>query len=220
MTRPPWTPTPPGCAFSLTERQARVWRPDGVVGAAHPLLGGSLAADVPLDPTHRARQLHPAVPAHAVVILAAAAWVHLGGMPPRRIDVARATPVRDRFRATRCHTLDYGPAEVLELAGLAVTTPVATAADLARFLSTSSTSAERHTTEPSETERGDALRALLATLVSPSAAIAHLRAQPARSHGLRAIRVLEELAREPAASRSIRELAGRRERGPHPGGLR
>ena len=94
-----------------------------------------IAADVSLDAALRARSLALLVPAGVVVLAEAAAWVHLGGpvAAPHEVQVAgarlpehRQLPLRLVFSRVR-----PGPEDVLELAGLHLTTPARTLLDVA-----------------------------------------------------------------------------------------
>lgn len=96
----------------------------------------SRPADVSEDPPLRAAAVASFVPARAVVGHATAAWVHAGGPAPDRVDVL----VRGRVRRPEPHPrrrvaeADLGDADVVDVGGVAVTTVMRTATDLARWL--------------------------------------------------------------------------------------
>jgi hypothetical protein len=79
----------------------------------------------------RARSLLPVHRAGRIVVGRAAAWVYLGGPPPAELEIARRSwraelaLVRVRPRFGR-----YAPSEVRHVAGITLTTPRQTAADL------------------------------------------------------------------------------------------
>ncbi len=71
--------------------------------------------------------------AHAVVGYAAAVWLHGGGAAPERIDlVIPPGSARPKRACVRVHEHRLAPGEVRVVGDLAVTTPVRTAADIAR----------------------------------------------------------------------------------------
>ena len=122
------------------------------VREAHRLLALGLARPVLLRPAAVLAGVHvrpePAVRALAVAtVLGAlgddaalafrtAAWVHAGGDEPQVLEVATPFGVHRALPdAARLRRLALPPADVAQLAGVRVTTPARTAADLARDLS-------------------------------------------------------------------------------------
>jgi hypothetical protein len=107
---------------------------DGVVRA----LSGDVAirADLAESPELRAAALERLVPRRAVVGRRTAAWVHLGGAPPERVELVfepgrRRTDPDPLRLAVEAHV---GPDEVMRLGPVRVTTVHRTGLDLARFL--------------------------------------------------------------------------------------
>jgi hypothetical protein len=106
-------------------------------------------ADVPDCPSVRARAVALALsrcrhdPATCVVGYRSAAWVHAGGDPQDHVDVVIA-PGTSRRRSPRLATHEHrlSPVDVQHVDGVAVTTPIRTAVDLARSLPVPVASAE------------------------------------------------------------------------------
>ncbi len=127
----PWRPGPSRSARAAVARDVH----DGLLRR----LAGDVvvAAGTGVDAAVRARSLALLVPAGAVVVGVAAAWVHVGApLPaPQQVQVVRRTPARYaptggvRLVASRCR---LETEDVTEVAGLALTTPARTLLDLAR----------------------------------------------------------------------------------------
>lgn len=142
----------------------------------------AVALDVSLDPADRAAALRgvaavaPLAAQGAVLVLAAAAWVHLGGAPPVVVDLALTSPRRSRRPGIRLRTTRYRPDGLVSLGGLSVTTPLQTAADLARAAALRS--------EPSDKTASEALAALVRAGIDLSAVRALLLSEPRRGNRL------------------------------------
>lgn len=109
-------------------------RRDGVV---RPLCADvALRADLAESVELRAAALAHLVPARAVVGRRSAAWVHVGGAAPDRVELLfpprshRTDPDLERVAAEAT----LGAADVLMCGPVRVTTPLRTAIDVARFL--------------------------------------------------------------------------------------
>jgi hypothetical protein len=130
-------------------------------GAYRPL-GWDIAvrADLPTTATVRVLAFAGRVPARAVVGRGAAAWVHAGGAVPARLDLLvppggrRVDPRPDLIS----HEAALAAAEVVDLAGIAVTSVQRTGLDVARHLPRS--------------EAAQRLQGLLLTGFEPAAALA------------------------------------------------
>lgn len=103
-------------------------------GLLTPTIGGAaVAVDLLTCPDGRAATLVDAVPAGAAVARRAAAWVHTGHACPKRL-VLVVPPGGPRHQYLgQVHRQEIGPEDVMQLAGVAVTTPVRTVVDLLRF---------------------------------------------------------------------------------------
>ncbi len=97
---------------------------------------GYVAADSVETAALRAASLRPLLDADAAATHASAAWVLSGdGPPPTRHSLQRISPHRTRRRGELRYTYrdpQIPEADLLRLAGAAVTTPARTIADLAR----------------------------------------------------------------------------------------
>jgi len=94
--------------------------------------GCALRADVTEDVEHRACALPGPLPARSVVARTSAAWVHLGGVAPGRVDLVvppgrRVDPSLD----WRCTEATLTAADVVTVGGHPVTTVTRTLFDLA-----------------------------------------------------------------------------------------
>ena len=96
----------------------------------------AITGERPADAADRARALAPALPRHGVIGRASAAWVHAGGSPPGRacvlvpVGVRRPNARPDRTSAETVFASD----DIVLVGGVAVTAPVRTGADVARWL--------------------------------------------------------------------------------------
>jgi hypothetical protein len=88
-----------------------------------------------LSPVITRRSQHAATPLDPVIGHRTAAWVHVGGPAPHRIDLV-SPPGRARWRdpLLLVHEHRLCRADVVRVAGVQVTSPARTAADLARSL--------------------------------------------------------------------------------------
>lgn len=86
-----------------------------------------------LAPVISRRAQHAATPLDPVIGHRTAAWVHVGGPAPHRIDLV-SPPGRARWRdpLLLVHEHRLSRADVVRVAGVQVTSPARTAADLAR----------------------------------------------------------------------------------------
>ncbi|QAY62740.1 hypothetical protein ET495_05120 [Xylanimonas allomyrinae] len=125
-----------------------------------------------VTPQVRARAIASRVPAGHVVCDASAVWVHCGGRPPARLDVARRAGTR-RLAS-----------DSAEIGGVLVTTPVRTAVDVAARL---------------ETEQAVELLLALAAAGTDLAAVGRRLEGRARVVGRPAARVALDAARRLAA---------------------
>lgn len=85
---------------------------------------------------HRALVVHAGLPERVIAEQHSAAWIWGAAPPPSRHEVCVAIGARARIadpRSTAVREVVITPAEITEVAGLAVTTPLRTALDLARF---------------------------------------------------------------------------------------
>lgn len=114
--------------------------------------------DIAPGPAQRAAVLPPRAEVYA---LATACWVHVGGEPPGDLEVAGTRARHSRHDGVRHRTIRHRPSEVVTIAGRHLTTPLATACDLARYAGAAVTVREGRVAEV--TER---LRALLANGLS------------------------------------------------------
>ncbi|MFP5346499.1 MAG: hypothetical protein ACLGIA_05685 [Actinomycetes bacterium] len=110
-----------------------VMRSEGLV--EHLGAGIYLPADADVAPATRALAFVPLVPAWAVLGLEAAAWVHGGPRPSPPFVVLTGLPVGSRTlpEAVRVKESSLHPDDATTVAGLRVTSPARTAADLARW---------------------------------------------------------------------------------------
>jgi len=92
----------------------------------------ALPARVRPTPALRAAALAPLVPPRCAVARAAAAWVHVGGAPPARVDVVAPAGARvpDPAPGRTGAAATLPDADVVLLGGVRVTTPRRTAVDL------------------------------------------------------------------------------------------
>lgn len=136
----------------------------------------ALRATAADDATRRACALHRAgagallaggapIPSGAVVVLETALWVHVGGHLAATIHVCRAAQGRPPLPrpGLTWHELRLRPEDVEVRSGLALTTPVRTAADLALWL------------RPADAR---AALARILPLVAPDDVVARLAAEP------------------------------------------
>lgn len=100
----------------------------------------AVASGVTATPQHRAAALRCLVPARATVGRDAAAWVHTGARPPARVQVLvgprRRRPDPHPLRVTHESALAAG--DVMDIAGVQVTTVQRTGVDIARWHSADS----------------------------------------------------------------------------------
>lgn len=182
MPAPLWHPRPVTAVRTLPSGPLEGWRCDGLLGDRLP--GDVVARDVPVGPGDRARALRERVPRTGVVILETAAWIHLGIGWPDRVAVAFASPVRNRFNGIEPHCLSHQRSDVLRLGGIALTTPVATAADLARLVVD---------LDDPRCPRARALHALLRSGITAQAVMNLVGTQSGRALARRALAVLAHL---------------------------
>ncbi|ASR54621.1 hypothetical protein [Cellulomonas sp. PSBB021] len=96
----------------------------------------AVTTERPPEPGDRAQALAPALPRHGVLGRDAAAWVHAGGRAPARACVLVPVGVRrpdarpDRASAETV----FAQGDVVVVAGVPVTSPVRTGADVARWV--------------------------------------------------------------------------------------
>jgi len=108
-------------------------RLDGVLVPLTDSVG--VTGERPPAPEDRALALAPALPRHGTLGRATAAWVHVGGPAPGRacvlvpVGVRRPDPREDRT----CAETVFAEDDVVLVAGVRVTSPVRTAADVARW---------------------------------------------------------------------------------------
>lgn len=181
-----------------------VWRPGPLWPAAvlarmsaegllvEVLDGTYLPADLVGDRRLRVAALGPAVVGAGPVALRAAAWLHGAPTAPRTVDVLapRGAGPRAAARGLRPRRLAWRETDVTHLYGVAVTTPLRTAVDLARTGSGPSPARGR-----SEPEPGDvgALGWLLSTTVDVEAVSGRLDEDGPLPGTDRARRLLEQL---------------------------
>lgn len=134
-----FTPTRPPLPDLLHRRDvgALAWEGMRRDGTVHVLWGDVAAAHgIDVSPQMRLAALAEVVPVRGVVGRASAAWVHLGGTPPLRVDVLvpprgrRTDP--DAWRVSAEAPLP--PADVLTLGSARVTTVQRTGLDVARWV--------------------------------------------------------------------------------------
>lgn len=133
-------PTPPAPVAPLVRREdvpPWVWTGLHLDGALVPVLRDvSRVRDAGEAPVLRAAALAPLVPTRGAVGRLAAAWVHAGGTPPRRVEVLvrsgarRPDPHPDRVTAEA----ELDDRDLVRLGGVLVTTVTRTAADVARWV--------------------------------------------------------------------------------------
>lgn len=111
-------------------RESRELRRVGLLAPAGP--GTFAPPDLPDGPAERAAGLRRLMPGDGTVVLATAAWVHLGGPPPGVVDIAVPEPRLSRRRDVRLRITRHRPDGIAVLRGVRVTTRLQTAADLAR----------------------------------------------------------------------------------------
>ncbi len=123
---------PPPVLLRATEVPADTWAGLLADGCYRRLTGCcALRADVVENADHRAQALPGPLPARSVVGRRSAAWVHLGGEPPPRLDLLvppgrRVDPAPDR----RCSEARLAAHDVEVLGGRPLTTPTRTLLDL------------------------------------------------------------------------------------------
>jgi hypothetical protein len=91
----------------------------------------ALRTDVVETADHRAQAIPGPLPVRSVIARRTAAWVHLGGDPPRRLDLLvppgrRVDPAPDR----RCSEAHLAAHDIQVIDGRAVTSPTRTLLDL------------------------------------------------------------------------------------------
>ncbi|WP_129339843.1 hypothetical protein [Cellulomonas endophytica] len=118
--------TRPGTWFDLHRSGALVAVADGTAARC-----AALAV-----PAVRAAALASLVPARAALARTAAAWVHVGGPPPTRVEVVVPTGARrvDPHPGRVALEAALPAADLVTLGPVRVTTPARTAADVARAL--------------------------------------------------------------------------------------
>jgi hypothetical protein len=165
----------------------------------HVVAGVHVPADVEDSPTVRARACAAVrLPAGAALSHRSAAFVHAGGAPPPRVEVTvprrgggtRASPVVVHHGLPA--PSDAADQDIVDVGGVAVTSPVRTAVDLARSLP-----------EPDATAL---LAGWPAGLLDVPAALARLAATPRAPHVRRARRVLLAQARSAAQTSTPPEV--------------
>lgn len=167
--------------------QAGPLRLDGLLGSELP--GVIAAGDVPVGPLERARSLAGRVPPRAVVMLASAAWIHRGGPAPECLELAVPTPSRRRFGGVRTHCVRHRVEDIVQIGPLRVTSPLATAADLARYAGDD----EDHLHH----RRRAALTGLLDSGLTVAEVVEAIAAQPRRARSRRATALLRRLGEGP-----------------------
>ncbi len=124
---------PPPLLLRVTEVPADTWAGLLADGCYRRLTSVcALRTDVVENAGLRAQALPGPLPVRSVVARRSAAWVHLGGEPPRRLDLLvppgrRVDPAPDR----RCSETRLAVHDVQLLGGRPVTTPTRTLLDLA-----------------------------------------------------------------------------------------
>ena len=103
---------------------------DGVAVEVWP--GLLRAVDLGVSPSDRARAVRGDVPSGAVLARRSALWVHTGAFRPAELDVV-APGRRGSTPRARVHSELLGPADVMGLGGVAVTSLERTAVDVARW---------------------------------------------------------------------------------------
>lgn len=120
----------PVCELVDPPRDLRALVLDGVVVEVWP--GRLRATDLGVTPRDRARAVRADVPRGAVVARRSALWVHTGSFRPATVEVAGAGRRSSTPRA-QVHADELGPADVVDVGGVAVTSRERTAVDLARW---------------------------------------------------------------------------------------
>lgn len=147
----PWLPRPVGPARTVAQLGTTpAPHLDGLLGTR--LWSEAVVADVGLSAADRARSAvhggssgeHRASRVSqeetvgqrgdGVVCLRAAAWIHLGGEVPPVLEIAVPRALRARFGGVRYRCVPVAERDVVVLGGVRVTTPLATACDLALVL--------------------------------------------------------------------------------------
>ena len=129
---------PPPVLLRSTEVPADTWAGLLADGCYRRLTSGcALRADIVETADHRAQALPGPLPVKSVVGRRSAAWVHLGGDPPWRLDLLvppgrRVDPAPDR----RCSEAQLAAPDVQVLGRRPVTTPTRTLLDLVLVLGT------------------------------------------------------------------------------------
>ncbi|PWD49767.1 hypothetical protein C8046_02670 [Serinibacter arcticus] len=196
-----WRPRTAAAARLPRDLRDVLGAPEGSVRGDH-LWDGPVAVDVPLSPALRARSAVRATgtgpltaarsvdggPGEGVVCLLAAAWIHAGGPPPELLHVALRRPVRARFGPVRHRCVDLPERDVVDVGGVRVTNPLATACDLARAVGATRVAGP---SDVAPSDATDALRRLVA-VVERSAVRARLLTAP-RARARLARAALDEL---------------------------
>ncbi|MBO3087232.1 hypothetical protein [Cellulomonas dongxiuzhuiae] len=172
----PRPPSPGPVVLRRGDVPAWAWTGLHLDGVLAPLWGDvARVRGTPEDPAVRACAFAPLVPQRGAVGQLAAAWVHAGGTPPRRVTVLvrsgarRPDPHPDRTTAEA----DLVDEDLQTLGGVLVTTVTRTAVDVARWV-------------PAPTAV-PVLRTLLPRGLDPRAALRQIDAHPG-GRGLRAAR--------------------------------
>lgn len=189
----PWIarPVPP---VTLISPPNDAWRRDRLTGPA--VAGLTPAADLAIGPFERSTLIASQVPERCVVVRETACWVHLGVGSASPLHVAYPSPVRNRFNGLVAHCVSYPSHATVRLGGVHVTTPVHTAADLARAIHPSDL---RGADDPGreEASRREAVGALVALVragVRTDRIGEVLRLETGRANRRRALAVVDSLA--------------------------
>lgn len=159
-------------------------------GLLRPVLRGVYAAcDATDDAGLRARAARSAAGRPGVLGHLTAAWVHgATDAPPAVLDVLEVRSVWvPAATGVRVHAARLSDADVVQVAGISVTSRVRTAVDLSRWL-------------PGEEGRGVLTRLLATSLACPCRALDRLAAMDRPPHARRAREVLRQLPRRCACA--------------------
>ncbi|MFC4555180.1 hypothetical protein [Georgenia faecalis] len=173
----------PVLACSLDDAGLRWAALDGLLAPAGP--GGLAATDLLAGPTGRADALAPGLPPGVALARASAVWVHTGRHRPTVTEVLVPRGRRWHAPHLRVHTQGIDPGDLVRVGAALVTSPVRTAADVARW-----------TPCPAATAQ---LADLLATGVDPAEVTDHLEHHRHEPHTRRARELLAAVSARPRA---------------------
>ena len=173
----------PGTRFSVAELRAAC-----LDGELVPFGAGYLPADAPTPPLVRATAIAPCIASSYAFVRLTAAWIHgATDEPGDRWDVQRAVPwqtTRLVERGVRYRDQELPAEDALVLAGVTVSTPSRTLADLAR-----------DAVRDDRDARAAAIR-LAACAGVREKAISWFRAHPRRKNAVAAVALLRSLEAE------------------------